>query len=183
MSYLTWYKWHKNSFRMRATIRLLCHLVFKADSWWQKFSCWSTVTFAGKFVYRPVCFLRHVLKYIFSRMKCATPYTLLTCLDLYNSGLALASSPVLFWNLCVWSEIWISIVIYGLTAVAGQASITTPPPPPIQLHQKKNSLFFMAAASCARALSASLDPLPPPSILTLDYFHSCTVYILSCSDF
>ncbi len=28
-----------------------------------------------------------------------------TRLDLYNSKLALASSPVLFWNLCIQSEI------------------------------------------------------------------------------
>jgi len=64
-------------------------------------------------------------------------HTLLTCLEFFNSELALASSPGSFWNLCVGAEIWISIVIYGLTAVAGQASIAPPPPPPIQLHQKK----------------------------------------------
>ncbi len=45
-----------------------------------------------------------------------------TRLDLYNSELSLASSPVLFWNLCVQTEIWISIVICGLAAVVGQAS-------------------------------------------------------------
>jgi hypothetical protein len=37
-------------------------------------------------------------------------------------SVALALSPVLFWNLCVQSEIWISIVICGLAAVVGQAS-------------------------------------------------------------
>jgi hypothetical protein len=49
-----------------------------------------------------------------------------TRLDLHNSELALASSPVLFWNLCAQSEIWISIVICGLAAVVGQA-IKAPP--------------------------------------------------------
>jgi hypothetical protein len=52
--------------------------------------------------------------------------TLQTRLDLYFSKLALASSPVLFWNLCVQSEIWISIVICGLAAVVGQASKAPP---------------------------------------------------------
>ncbi len=54
--------------------------------------------------------------------KYSRSYALQTRLDLYNSKLALASSPVLFWNLCVQSEIWISIVICGLAAAVGQAS-------------------------------------------------------------
>ncbi len=79
--------------------------------------------------------------------KCA----LQTRLDLYNSELALASSPVLFWNLCVQSEIWISIVICGLADVVGQAS--KPPPPPLS--------SYVTAASCARAPTAPLYPPPP----------------------
>ncbi len=51
-----------------------------------------------------------------------------TRLDLYNSELALASSPVLFWNLCVQLEIWISILICGLAALVCQARKASPRP-------------------------------------------------------
>ncbi len=69
-------------------------------------------------------------------------------LDLYNSELALASSPVIFWNLCVRSEIWISIVICGRAAVVGQASKALP------------SLFL--CDSCQLRKSSISNSLPPP---------------------
>ncbi len=52
------------------------------------------------------------------------PGALQTRLDLYNSKLALASSPVLFWNLCIQSEYKFPLwsVECGLAAVVGQAS-------------------------------------------------------------
>ncbi len=88
---------------------------------------------------------------------------LLTRLDLYNSELALASSPVLLWNLCIQSEIWVSIVICGLAAVVGQASKAHPPPPPqFSFSNEITPLSsYVAAASCARALSAPLYPFTP----------------------
>ncbi len=85
------------------------------------------------------------------------PFTLQTHLDLYDSELALASSPVLFWNLCVQSEIWISIVICGLAAVVGQASKNPPPS------------SYVTAASCPRAPSAPLYPTLPVSPLITVY--------------
>ncbi len=77
-------------------------------------------------------------------------HTLQTWLDLYNSELALALSPVLFWNLCVQLEIWISIVSCGLAAVVGQASKPPPPPP----HSASPLSSYVTAATCAKALSA-----------------------------
>ncbi len=74
-------------------------------------------------------------------------------------------------------------MIYGLAvaAVAGQPSgaLTPPPPhPPVSFSNERTPLAaYVAAASCARALSASFYPLPPPSILTLDYLQSYTKYI------
>jgi hypothetical protein len=84
-------------------------------------------------------------------------------LDLYNSELALASSPVLFWNLCVQSEIWISIVICGLAAVVGQGS------------KAPLSLFLRDSCHlCKSSFSTSLSPPPPHSVPTLDCVHNFT---------
>ncbi len=95
-----------------------------------------------------------------------------TRLDLYNSELALASSPVLFWNLYVQLEIWISIVICGLAAVVGQAS---PPPSASPLSS------YVTAASCAKTLSALQQPPPPPptpQYSTLNYGQIYKKYVL-----
>jgi hypothetical protein len=98
----------------------------------------------------------------------ASPFSLLTtlqtCLDLYNSELALASSPVLFWNICVQLEIWISIVICGLAAVVGQAS-----KPLLSL-----LTWQLPAAQEQSSISTSLPPPPPPSIPTHYYIKICT---------
>ncbi len=61
-----------------------------------------------------------------------------------------------------------------------EPSLPLPPPPPVSFSNERTPLgAYVAAASCARALSASLYLLPPPSILTLDYFHNFTEYIYS----
>ncbi len=86
--------------------------------------------------------------------------SLQTRLDLYNSEFALASSLVLLWNLCVRSEIWISIVIYVLAAVAGQPSGTLPPPTLIKLLQWKNSFLFLCGSCQLRKSSIGIS-LPP----------------------
>ncbi len=110
-----------------------------------------------------------------------TKPTLQTRLDLYNSELALASSPVLFWNLCVQLEIWISIVICGLAAVVSQASIA--PLPPFSF----SYLFLRDSCQLRKSsLSTSLTPSPAPSQYpTLDYGNKfkeimyCTLYVQS----
>ncbi len=85
-----------------------------------------------------------------------TPYlyspTLQTRLDLYNSELALASSPVLFWNLCVQLEIWISIVICRLAAVVGQASNAPPP----------HSASSLSLRDSCQLRKSSINSPPPP---------------------
>ncbi len=58
-----------------------------------------------------------------------------------------------------------------------QWSPPSPPPTPVSFSNERTPLSaYVAAASCARALSASLYPLPPPNILTRAYFHSFTEY-------
>ncbi len=94
-------------------------------------------------------------------------HTLLTCLDLYNSELSLVSSPVLFWNLCVRSEIWISIVIYGLAAVAGQPSGALPPPTPTQLLQWQNTSLFLRGSCQLHKSSISISLPPTPLLVSL----------------
>jgi hypothetical protein len=96
----------------------------------------------------------------------AASRTLQTRLDLYNSELALASSPVLFWNLCVQLEIWTFIVICGLAAVVGQASKAPPPLPPFSF----SSLFLRD--SCQLRKGSISTSLTPSQYLTLDYGHN-----------
>ncbi len=107
--------------------------------------------------------------------------TLQTRLDLYNSELALASSPVLFWNLCVQLEIWISIVICGLAAVVGQAR-KAPPPPHIQLLLSLLTGQLPAAQELYLhflSICTSLTPSPTPSIPHWTMVKSWKEYVLS----
>ncbi len=95
---------------------------------------------------------------LWCRAMAVSTFTLQTRLDLYNSEIALASSPVLFWNLCVHLEIWISIVICRLAAVVGQAINAPPPPPPFSF----SSLFLRDSCQLRKSsISTSLTPFPP----------------------
>ncbi len=141
----------------------------KPEKWWL---CWwyfcGKSTYSCRFKFWPLAFSPRQHKGVKS--------TLQTRLDLYNSLLALASSPVLFWNLCVQLEIWISIVICGLAAVVGQASKASPSP-----HSVSPLSSYVTAASCAKALSAL--PSTPPSIphltIVITIKKLCTLYVIS----
>jgi hypothetical protein len=101
--------------------------------------------------------------------------TLQTRLDLYDSELALASSPVLFWNLCVQLEIWISIVICGVDWQLWWARPVKAPPPPFSF----SSLFLRD--SCQLRKRSTGTSLTPSQCPTLDYGHNLKEIVYSVS--
>ncbi len=94
-----------------------------------------------------------------------------TRLDLYNSELALASSPVLFWNLCVQLEIWISIVI----SVDWQLWWARPvkPPSPHPPNQLLLSLLTWQLPAAQKLYQHFPAPSPPSQYPNLTMV-SCT---------